>query len=427
MKEKFNINSTNNENGKHESYLDQTEHYLAHSKIFAKFSFTMVLIGFLGSTMFFDLNYFAETTYVSFTPLKFSFYLLTLIQVSSGFAVISIILRRFFLHKYRQMSREGGDIFHRSHDFKIMIFEILIIIIVPADYFNQITINAFNTERNIFTMYTLNDIILLVMFFRIYLLLELFLRNTEYSSFKMKKYLKLSKQEDNLIFIMKCLISTYPYLFFAFSFSTSLCIFSYLIRVCELPLSVTDSDISYQSYLNATWMVMITMTTVGYSDNTPKTIPGRIITFFMIIWGIYSMSLIIIILFQSLELNSHERLSLIIFNKLELKKLMYKKAAEVISERWLFKIQKEKKEDKFFKALIEFREIQKEIRVLDNTQSDNFYQKMNFFYENMEESVQELSALHQKVHRFRKSLAKASHLRRRTFKKNDIRDFEFNN
>jgi len=54
-------------------------------------------------------------------------------------------------------------------------------------------------------------------------------------------------------------------------------------------------------------MVMITMTTVGYGDFNPKTIPGRCFCFLMCIFGIFMMSIIVIILFQSLELSYEEK------------------------------------------------------------------------------------------------------------------------
>jgi len=52
---------------------------------------------------------------------------------------------------------------------------------------------------------------------------------------------------------------------------------------------------------------MITMTTVGYGDYNPKTLPGRMIGFILCIWGIFLMSTIVIILFQSLELKYEEK------------------------------------------------------------------------------------------------------------------------
>ncbi len=64
-------------------------------------------------------------------------------------------------------------------------------------------------------------------------------------------------------------------------------------------------------------MVVITMTTVGYGDYNPKTIPGRTIGFVLCIWGIFIMSLIVIILLGSSELEFEEKEALYIFNKLQ--------------------------------------------------------------------------------------------------------------
>lgn len=42
---------------------------------------------------------------------------------------------------------------------------------------------------------------------------------------------------------------------------------------------------------NSMWVVILTMTTVGYGDFYPRTIAGRIVAFLVCVWGVYIVSL----------------------------------------------------------------------------------------------------------------------------------------
>jgi Ion channel len=42
------------------------------------------------------------------------------------------------------------------------------------------------------------------------------------------------------------------------------------------------------------------MTTVGYGDSFPYTLPGRIISFFCCVWGVFLISLMVLTLFEIL-------------------------------------------------------------------------------------------------------------------------------
>lgn len=59
-------------------------------------------------------------------------------------------------------------------------------------------------------------------------------------------------------------------------------------------------------YFNSMWMVIVTMTTVGYGDYFPQTVLGRVIMFMVCIWGIFIISLMVIALNNILSLNELE-------------------------------------------------------------------------------------------------------------------------
>lgn len=182
------------------------------------------------------------------------------------------------------------------------------------------------------------------------------------------------------MFTIKCFIKKKPYTFFIGSLILSILIFSQGIRMCELPLSIRLDSETFESYITTMWMIMITMTTVGYGDYYPRTLFGRILCFCLCIWGIFLMSLIVVILFQSLELSYEEKQALIIFNKLEAKKPLAKTSARMISEFWIMKTRKNHNPKDFYKSINEFKIKQKELKILESVKYDYFYEQLNLYF-----------------------------------------------
>jgi hypothetical protein len=60
------------------------------------------------------------------------------------------------------------------------------------------------------------------------------------------------------------------------------------------------------------------MTTVGYGDSFPYTLPGRAISFLLCIWGVFLVSLMVLILFEMLQLSEAEKTALKVYQKLEI-------------------------------------------------------------------------------------------------------------
>ncbi len=215
-----------------------------------------------------------------------------------------------------------------------MIIETLVFTLQPLKALDNISWITHNYEEQISTFYSLNDVLTFMMLSRTPLIIQVFLHSLNYSTLQMREILQNNNLEENVIFILKCLLKKSPYFFFSISLLISIFFFTYCLRIFELPLAIKLEQESFQSYLTTLWVVMITMTTVGYGDYNPKTIPGRLIGFILCIAGVFLMSLIVIILFQSLELTFEEKQALLIFNKLEAKKPLQQNAASLIKELW---------------------------------------------------------------------------------------------
>ena len=110
----------------------------------------------------------------------------------------------------------------------------------------------------------------------------------------------------NYLFGIKCAFKDNPLLLISIIFIISVVISACGLVICESPLKlIIDNDpINFDSLENSIWCVIITMTTVGYGDFYPRTFIGRLLDIFVVIWGIFIVSMFVVVLTSTLKLTS---------------------------------------------------------------------------------------------------------------------------
>lgn len=78
-------------------------------------------------------------------------------------------------------------------------------------------------------------------------------------------------------------------------------------------------DLNY--FENSIWLIIITMTTVGYGDFYPRTFFGRLLDCFISIWGIFIISMMVVVLMSTLTLDGSEKRALLVLKRLETQKV----------------------------------------------------------------------------------------------------------
>lgn len=73
------------------------------------------------------------------------------------------------------------------------------------------------------------------------------------------------------------------------------------------------------------------MTTVGYGDFYPRTLIGRIVDTLLVVCGVFVVSLMVVLLTNTLNMDSSEERALIVLNRLEAKKKLKEKSANLIA------------------------------------------------------------------------------------------------
>jgi hypothetical protein len=125
-------------------------------------------------------------------------------------------------------------------------------------------------------------------------------------------------------------MKTQPYRIVFFMLSASVFVFGLMFRILERPYP--DSD--FEPIWNGWWLIMVTMTTIGYGEIVPLTHAGRFIAVISCIWGIFLISSFVVALTNKVEITGDE---ITIYNKLVERIYVRKKlkfiAAKMI-QRW---------------------------------------------------------------------------------------------
>lgn len=123
--------------------------------------------------------------------------------------------------------------------------------------------------------------------------------------------------EANYLYSIKCLFKDSPMLLIGIVFICSILIFSLSLRIAERDVELkfqeynSDSQGTSQKagandisdFSNAMWLTIITMTTVGYGDYFPRTLFGRIIDVILVVWGTFIVSLMVVVLTNTLNMD----------------------------------------------------------------------------------------------------------------------------
>lgn len=200
--------------------------------------------------------------------------------------------------------------------------------ITPYILLESYSFKIINDHEKIETEYSVNHVLTIVMNLRWLYIYNMIFMHSDYFSIKMLKIMRIHRMKYNNIFIIKLFIKKRPIGFFIFMFAITVCMFSFVIRLCELSLAVEEQTLGFDSFVVTMWVVIATLTTVGYGDYAPKTMPGRFLGFILCIWGIVEISIIVVVLFELLILNYSESQALYLFNKLEKNKKLKSMATE---------------------------------------------------------------------------------------------------
>jgi len=190
--------------------------------------------------------------------------------------------------------------------------DILILLIAPLPFYEKYVfantiVNAQDNEWYIYYYY-LSDILLALMFLRIRFIIKCFTNWTVYTNAFAKYVCSTYGFNSGQLFTIKCYFEIYPaHTFFAI-FTTSVFVMAYTMRIVELPyarLLAVNLDYDIANFMNAIYLVLMTITTVGYGDLVPQTSAGKGIAVVASLWGSLLVSLLVVTQLSIFELDGN--------------------------------------------------------------------------------------------------------------------------
>ena len=95
-------------------------------------------------------------------------------------------------------------------------------------------------------------------------------------------------------------------------FVLTVAVLSYVLRIFEIPFYRANETVNNEmdDYFSSVWLTIITLTTVGYGDISPKTKAGKITIVVIAIFGTFLISLVVLAVAQIFDLSQNQKKAL---------------------------------------------------------------------------------------------------------------------
>jgi len=157
----------------------------------------------------------------------------------------------------------------------------------------------------------------LIQLYKVYFVGRYFITQSMFFSHSALRICSIYNALHNWMFVIKCRMKKRPTLLLAMLLIVIIYVFAYALYITEnVVLIRAGKSPNIDSFMTSIWMVVVTISTVGYGDVTPKTKLGRLVTMVAALSGMVLFSLMTNSLTTELLLNPDEALSYGIIHKL---------------------------------------------------------------------------------------------------------------
>ena len=183
-------------------------------------------------------------------------------------------------------------------------------VIFPYPFWDKLSVAEMhidNEKEEFHVIYFWSDIFFVFMFLRLIFVFRIFVNYSRYIDAYSKKICKEHGFTGGVRFTLKCFFVLHPERTFLFIFVSSVLIISYITRIFELPYKregpYTTGNLD--NFTNAIWLVIMTITTVGYGDVTPHTNEGKAMACVAALWGAFLVSLLVVTASNVFDLDNN--------------------------------------------------------------------------------------------------------------------------
>ena len=228
---------------------------------------------------------------------------------------------------YMQIVNKDENLIN-SNRYIYILFYFIVFFLQPSPIFKGLTYQENNPENpNGKTIYSVNAMLTVVLLLRGFFIIRPLLYISIFYDPETGYCCRQFNFKSSLMFTLKCQSNYSSLRLFSLAFLLVLFGLAYAVRIFERP-----ANDNFDHYCNAIWLVVVTMTTVGYGELTAKTTGGRIISVISCLAGVFLVSMVIVSITSTLSLQSHEYTLLAIMKKTESMEKKKEVASKVIAK-----------------------------------------------------------------------------------------------
>jgi DNA-binding XRE family transcriptional regulator len=263
------------------------------------------------------------------------------VSLATLFLLVLVVHRSKLAYALNREKKVGAasvmQRFVKTWHFRSMFIELLINAVHWPPYmdgdheFHQLDGKLVISNNAVFTTFTL---------MRFYLFLRLFQHSTKWSTRRAEMICEEFGCEADTIFGLKAVLKDNPLEILGFFVFSVILILGMAVRQFERPFSDCNPDFSqdYNFIWNCMWMIVISMTTVGYGDFVPRTHMGRVFVVQAIACGIFLISLIVVTMTVSSQFTSSEAKAFSLFDRLNAKEASRREAAQAVKYALMLRV-----------------------------------------------------------------------------------------
>jgi potassium intermediate/small conductance calcium-activated channel subfamily N protein 2 len=296
---------------------------------------TLALFGFACGAISADLTFTDEQRDSNGTKLKI---LMHLCSVSTGLLLIAVAWRTRQELKWQQAKAiySYQDDLFSTGKYVALAFELVFCIVHPAFGSQDVDVPHYVNHYDVTIHYQLNSILTIAMLARLYHPIRLLSALSDFRSCRAQRICQMNGCRNGTFFAVKCLIRDKPNEVICSMLALGIFTGAYCFRTFERPL-VLYSGFQFQDYGSCMWCVIITMTTVGYGDMFPATIPGRFFCFIICIWGVLVVSMMVVAVNNMVQLELGEDKAYLVLRRLRFREELRDAAAYVLTSALHYK------------------------------------------------------------------------------------------
>jgi uncharacterized membrane protein len=188
----------------------------------------------------------------------------------------------------------------------------------------------YNDHLEDYIFYNVNDIFTMALAFKVLWYVRNVFMTSKYGSDRTVRVCRMFGADPGLMFSLKSFHKdNAKFCVFALFIAGGM-FFGWMIMIAESPMNRRTKEMDHTRLFTSVWAAIVTMTTVGYGDMYPRTDLGRFIMVCCSIYGVVTVSVMVVTLTNELEMSSMELQSWTVMKKLEWRTKLQQKAVGLI-------------------------------------------------------------------------------------------------